>query len=162
MVKLVAAGVLAILLLTAGSMLLIYRLTEDPPGTVSARAEPVSAPVEANAGTLTQPQLGRDFAPTPADLSSPVPDVIPGDDPRYPGPVPNETAPIEGPAPMGLPTDPEERQDALDAVRKQRFSDQMERLNRRNEQRGGRPVVAVPPPPGAQPSRRRGALSADE
>jgi hypothetical protein len=145
--KLLAAAVVAIVLLTAGALLLVNRLTEPAPGPASA----VSAAVPAS-GPAEQPSTvapGPDAA-YPADQGVGAAIELPGNAPSY-GPVPNESPPIQGPAPVALPTDPDERDDALRNIRKQRVADQMERLNRRNQQRGGTPAAsgkpAAPPRP---------------
>jgi hypothetical protein len=169
--KLFLLALAGIVALTAGSMLLIYRLTEDPPTTASsraaqARAAQASAEAPPRVQNLSEILPAEDPSQLPAVELAPTANVIPGGDPRYPGPVPNEVAPIEGPPPAGLPTNPEERDAALDEVRKKRFGDQMDRINRRNEQRGGRPAAAttqvLPPGPGRPASSRRGALQPTE
>jgi hypothetical protein len=147
--KLFAAAVVAIVLLTAGALLLVYRLTEpSAPGSASAeRAEsPASGPAEQPSSLAPEP----DATASPADQGVGAAIELPGNAPSY-GPVPNESPPIQGPAPVALPTDPDERADALGTIRKQRVADQMERLNRRNQQRGGTPATggkpAAPPRP---------------
>jgi hypothetical protein len=155
--KWIVSALAGIVALTVGSVWAIYRVTElGPPAPVeSRRVAPINSPSPAAQDVASVLPVQVSSTP-PATELPPAPDVIPGDDPRFPGPVPNEVAPAAGPAPTGVPTDPEEQQAALNAVRKQRFADQMERLNRRNEQRGGRPAPVVAPPPGQPLPHRRG------
>ena len=142
--KLVLAAVLAIALLTAGSLLLIYRLTE------SAEARPVAARPAAAPAPPDEPPPPMDLPPLPAPLEAGpgAPIVIPAR-PVAGGPVWNESPPIQGPEPMPLPEDPAERREALDQVRKNKLAEQVERLNRRNQERAAQ--GAPPPAPGPAP-----------
>jgi hypothetical protein len=77
--------------------------------------------------------------------------------------VPNATPPVAGPAPRGLPSDPDAREDAILDARRKRFADQMQRINRRNAERGGVPADAGarPPPEQPRPGDRRTTLSGE-
>jgi hypothetical protein len=124
----------AIVLMTAVAMLLVNRFTA-PATPLTPRAERAAAAAaerQAEPAPLQPAATPLAIEPGPGGAIE-----LPGSNPLIPGPVPNESRPIQGPAPIPLPIDAEERQDALRTIRQQRRSDQMEKLNRRNQQRLG-------------------------
>jgi hypothetical protein len=155
---------LAIALFGAAVMVAIYLATE--PGAPAApgprgAAEASFAPFD--------PVSVVSFVAPPIPAQLPVlagPAETPSsewrrENPTVPAPVPNKPAPVAAPPPRGLPVKPEAREDAILDHRRRQFAEQMERLNRRNAQRGG-----VPQDAGAKPSQekprpgdRRGTLS---
>ena len=142
MARLFALIAAVILLLTAGALVLVNRLTAYPPPSRSA------ADRAAASASPAAPDLPV-YAPTPADYSSQGPGqpiVIPAG-PMVGGAVRNESPPIQGPPPVPLPEDPEERGAAISNIRRNRVNDQMERINRRNRARLGSPESQGPPPP---------------
>jgi hypothetical protein len=133
--KLVILGLLAIVLLTAGAILLVNRLTEypEPKRAAAGRAEAPAQP----AAPYDPPAPAQ----PPADYSNQEPGsaiVIPARPPPT-GAVQNEAAPIKGPPPVPLPEDGEERGAAISNIRKNRVNDQMDRINQRNRARLGLP-----------------------
>jgi hypothetical protein len=149
----ITLGLLAIVLLTAGAILLVHRLTEpdEAPARRGERAAGVAEVAPAN------PEPG---AQTPAldPGADPGAPIVIAPRPPTPGAVQNESRPIQGPAPVGLPEDPADRQEALEEVRRQRAADQLEQRNRRNQRRA---INAAPAPPQARP-RPIAPPSADE
>jgi hypothetical protein len=140
--KPLAIAALAILLLTVGALLLVHRLTEYQP-------TPRTAAERAAASAASAPPDLPVYAQPPADYSGQGPGqpiVIPAG-PLVGGPVQNETAPIQGPPPVALPEDAEEGGAAISNIRKGRVNEQMERINRRNQQRLGQQPNQPPPPP---------------
>ena len=138
-----AALIAALALLLAGAALVVYRLTEFSLPTAS-RSPREPAPPD-------PPPQAAPFAPTQeaspyqaaGDPTAPI--VVPAG-PAPDGPIMNESRPIQGPAPVALPADPAERQEALQSIRSQRVNEQMERLNKRNRER-----IGAPPPPANAP-----------
>jgi len=142
--KLFAIVALAIVLFTAGAILLVNRLTDyGPPSRSAAERAAVAAPASA------QPDLPV-YAQPPADYSGQGPGepiVIPAG-PMVGGAVQNESPPIQGPPPVPLPQDPAERGAAISNIRRDRINTQMDRINRRNQERlGQRPDQSTPEPP---------------
>jgi hypothetical protein len=176
--KVLAIGLAGIAALTAGSMAGIWVLTEPDPNPAPGRASSaVSSAQSAYAGppagvtpawiqTMAAPAAVPPPAPAPVAQAAALPGDLAAaarrDSSRF-APRPNVARPIAGPAPQELPTNRGEREDALLAARRQRFSNQMDALNRRSAARGGNPSPDAPqaPPRGAR-SNRRGSLVADE
>lgn len=143
MAKLFAIAALAIVLFTAGAILLVNRLTDygSPPRSTAGRAA-------AGAPRAPPPDLPV-YAPPPADSGNQgpgAPVVIPAG-PMVGGAVQNESPPIQGPPPVPLPEDAEERGAAISNIRRGRVNDQMDRMNRRNRERLGLQPGEDPPPP---------------
>ena len=147
MAKLFALAALAIVLLTAGAMFLVNRLTDDsePRRSAASRAG-------AGAGSSAPPAAPYDppaQAQPPADFSSEQPGqaiVIPARPPPT-GAIPNESPPIQGPTAVPLPEDREERGELLMKIRRDRAGFQMDRINQRNRERVGLRLEEDPPPP---------------
>jgi hypothetical protein len=144
--KLLPLVLAAVVLLAAVSLLLVYRSTEPSASDAASGARP--APTEVSTGAQPGPSA-LDGVPPPPDPGVVAPAAGGAQSDVKVG---NESPPIQGPIPMGLPTDPVEREAAVVEVRKQRISEQMERLNRRNQRRGGIPA-APPAGPGAAPAQ---------
>ncbi len=130
-----ALAVLGILLLTAGAMFLVYRLTE-PEGP---RAEAVARPAEEPSAAGAPPQATADgfLVPSPPQLA---PGVI------------VET----GPPPPPMPANREARSDALIELREQRRGGAFEQRNAREAARRARlglPPAPPPQQPGNAPQR---------
>jgi hypothetical protein len=142
--RLFAIAALVIVLLTAGAMLLVYRITDYPaPSRSAAERAAAAAPPPA-------PYDPPVYAQPPADYSSQEPGsaiVIPARPPPT-GAVQNESPPIQGPTAVPLPEDPEGRGAAISNIRNQRVNEQMDRINQRNRARLGlRPGDPVPESP---------------
>jgi hypothetical protein len=144
--KLRALVVAAIILLAAVSLLLVYRATEPSASDAASGARPAPTEVSTGAQPGSPAQDGAPPLPGHAVVAPAAGGA--GSDVK----VGNESPPIQGPIPLGLPTDPVEREAAVVEVRKQRVSDQMERLNRRNQKRGGIPAPQPPPSAPGQPA----------
>ena len=144
MVKHFAIAALVIVLFAAGAILLVNRLTDypTPPRSAAERAA-------AGAASSSAPDLPV-YAQPPADFSQQgpgAPIVIPAG-PMVGGAVQNESPPIQGPPPVPLPQDPGERGEAISNIRRDRINSQMDRINRRNQERlGQRPDQSTPEPP---------------
>jgi hypothetical protein len=134
----------AIALFAGATLYLVNRLTEPEQGTRAVRALDDRLPPPA--AEPLPPLPDRPAAPSFAGADPTQAIVIPAPPPPPTGPVPNATPSIEGPPPMPLPADPAERGAALDQVRRQRMSEQMERLNRRNLERTGQVAPPAPTP----------------
>ncbi len=148
MAKLFALAALAILLLTAGAIFLVYRLTGDSEPRRSAASR---AGAGSGAGSSAPPAAPYDppaQAQPPADYSSDQPGqaiVIPARPPPT-GAIPNESPPIQGPPAVPLPEDREEREELLMKIRRDRAGLQMDRINQRNRERAGLRQDEDPPP----------------
>ena len=146
--RLLAIIAAAIVLFTAGALFLVNRLTEYQPAPRSAsdRASDRAAPTAA-------PDLPA-YPPPPADFTQEgpgAPIVIPAG-PMVGGAVRNESPPIQGPPPVPLPEDPEERGATISRIRRNRVNEQLERNNQRNRERLGLRPGEDPPPPPPSPS----------
>jgi hypothetical protein len=141
-------AVAVIVALTAGAMLLVNRLTE--PGPASARAERAAAAAERQPTPDTERAAQAYRAGDEPGAAILIPAGPPSSEP-----VQNEAPPIQGPPPIPLPVDPEERKEALQTIRKDRFDVQMMRLNRRGEERAAKAAnqAGTPPPPNPDTQR---------
>jgi hypothetical protein len=157
-----------VVLLGAAAMVAIYVATEPDsakPGAVTpaalATALPAAAADPSLAVSLVPPAIPPQLPPLAGPADAPSPEWR-KQNPTVPAPVPNASAPIAGRPPRGLPADPARREDTILDIRRKRFAEQMERMNRRNVERGGVPADAgARPPDRTKPSDRRGTLSSD-
>ncbi len=159
---------LAIVLLGGAVMVGIYLATEpDARDARSARngiLPPALAAADPQAAvSLVPPAIPPELPRLAGPAETPPPEWR-KEHPTIPAPVPNEAAPIAAKPPRGLPAEPARREDAILDVRRKRFADQMDRLNRRNAQRGGIPsdAGARPPRDPPRPGSRGAALSSGQ
>jgi hypothetical protein len=145
---LIAAAV--ILALTGGAILLLNRLTE--PGTTAARAERAAAAAEREAPPTSGQARAAQAYQAGNEPGAPI--IVPAAPPTD-LPVQNEAAPIQGPTPIPLPDDPDERRDMLQGVRKDRFDVQMMRMNKRSEERAAKAANQAGTPPAPPPDADR-------
>ena len=142
---LAALAALAIVMLTAGAIFLVNRLTGDSEPRRSAASRAGAA------GSSGQPAAPPDppaQAQPPADYSSEQPGqaiVIPARPPPT-GATPNESPPIQGPTAVPLPEDREEREELLMKIRRDRAGFQMDRINQRYRERARMRLDEDPPP----------------
>ncbi|HET9553960.1 MAG TPA: hypothetical protein VFP50_13405 [Anaeromyxobacteraceae bacterium] len=164
MLRLLCLGLSAIALLTAGSLAAIWYATEPRGGGARSRpTEPPERGADPTASPFSPQSLPMAALPPPG---APPPQAEPLADYTAPAvPIANTAPPIQTAPIVDLPDDADDRKDALLDLRRRRFADQMQALNRRSEARARQAVAPAPAPqpgstPGApgpgspQPSRR--------
>jgi hypothetical protein len=153
-------------LLAAAAVIAIWVATEPGAGQAAGGGRDATAGVDPAAGLASTARGSPGFPPTPLVLPGPAATPAPEwrqANPTVPSPVPNEAAPVAAPAPKELPSDPARREEAILELRRKRFAEQMDRLNRRGAARGAVPADAGarPPPQQPRPGDRRAGLAGE-
>jgi hypothetical protein len=153
-------------LLAAAAVIAIWIVTEPGAGPAAGGSREATAGVDLASGLSSTARGSPGFPATPLVLPGPAATPAPEwrqANPTVPSPMPNETPPVAAPSPRELPSDLARREEAILELRRKRFAEQMDRLNRRGAARGAVPADAGarPPPQQPRPGDRRSGLAGE-